>query len=193
MDSFASLDLTKSYTYADYLKWTFDEAVELIKGKIFRMSPAPSRYHQRVSNNLFLCIGVFLRKKKCQVYTAPFDVRMKRKGAKDDETFDVVQPDICVICDPSKLDAKGCNGAPDWVVEILSPGNSNKEKRFKFELYQEAGVKEYWIVEPEYKSLEVYVLQGDKFVGLAPYIDEDVVSPTIFPDLKIDLKEVFED
>jgi Uma2 family endonuclease len=192
MDSFASLDLTKSYTYADYLKWTFDEAVELINGKIFRMGPASASFHQEITLNLVIIIYSVLKRKPCKVFKAPFDVRLKRKSADNEDIVDVVKPDLCVICDKSKIDSRGCNGAPDWVIEILAPGSSQKEKRFKFELYQEAGIKEYWIVEPEYKSIEVYVLQGDKFVGLAPYIDEDVVSPTIFPDLKIDLKEVFE-
>src|SRR5712675_987740 len=140
-------DPSLTYTYADYLQWKFEERLELIKGKIFKMSPAPAPFHQRVVSNLN---GIFynaLKKKNCQIYPAPFDVRLPVKNKKkDNEVTTVVQPDISIICDESKIDARGCCGAPDLVVEILSPGNSEKEVKLKFELYEEAGIKEYWIV-----------------------------------------------
>jgi Uma2 family endonuclease len=193
MDTFASLDLTKTYTYADYLHWKFTEAVELIKGKIMRMSPAPTRYHQRLSTVLTYQIYAFLKGKNCQLFHAPFDVRLPRKNNRDEDIIDVVQPDLCVICDLAKLDDRGCIGAPDWIIEILSPGNSKKEMRYKYDLYQEAGVREYWVIDTNYKTVYPYLLKEGQFVGLAPMIEDDMVSPVIFPDLKIDLLEVFKD
>ncbi len=120
----------KTYTYADYLTWQFDEMVEIIKGKMFKMSPAPARMHQRVSSNLMHQVQGFFYKKPCQVYHAPFDVRLlAKKGNSDAQILTVVQPDLCVICDLSKLDEKGCVGAPDLVIEILSP--STRKKTFR--------------------------------------------------------------
>ncbi|WP_042344549.1 Uma2 family endonuclease, partial [Capnocytophaga canis] len=136
------------YTYADYLLWKFEERVELLKGKIFKMSPAPSLKHQKISMNLSGLLWQFLRGKKCQLFSAPFDVRLPKKEEKGDNIHTVVQPDLCIICDESKLDERGCIGAPDLIIEILSPGNSKKEMKNKFELYQESGVEEYWIVNP---------------------------------------------
>ena len=142
---FASLDLDKIYSYADYFKWDFEERVELIKGKIFKMSPAPSLLHQVITRKMIIKIGVFLEHQPCQLFGAPFDVRFPGKSKKDEDIITVLQPDLCVVCDPSKLDSRGCNGAPDIIVEILSPGNTTKEMNKKYEIYEEAGVKEYWI------------------------------------------------
>ena len=187
---YAQLDPDKIYTYADYLKWKFQERVELIRGKIFKMSPAPSREHQKISRQLSLFIFPFFDKKQCQAYSAPFDVRLPvPKGKKP---WTVVQPDLCVICEPGKLDELGCAGAPDLVIEILSPGNSRKEMREKFEVYEEAGVREYWIVDPERETVIVYVLnEQGKYIGLPPRTSEQLISPAIFPELQIDLGEVF--
>jgi Uma2 family endonuclease len=145
----SDLDISKTYTYADYLKWTFDERLELIKGKIFKMSPAPGSIHQRISHRISLKLGNYLIGKSCEIFVAPFDVRLPRLSINDKEILTVVQPDICVICDPAKIDAKGCLGAPDVVVEILSPGNNKKELKNKYEAYEEAGVLEYWIIQPD--------------------------------------------
>ena len=149
------LDLGKTYSYADYLTWIFQEKLELIKGKIFQMSPAPSRYHQQVSGNLHGIMWTAFKNHSCNLYAAPFDVRLldKKKSTLDKDIFTVVQPDLCIICDENKLDDKGCIGAPDLVIEILSSGNSSKEMKYKFDLYEEAGVLEYWIVNPENKTL----------------------------------------
>lgn len=126
---FEDLDLTKQYSYADYLTWQFQERLELIKGYVYKMSPAPARKHQQIVWNVS---GVFWEKFKkgpCKVYQAPFDVRLPKKGlSADKQTFTVLQPDLCVICDLDKLDDRGCVGAPDLVVEILSPGNTKREK-----------------------------------------------------------------
>ncbi|MEQ1678695.1 MAG: Uma2 family endonuclease, partial [Chitinophagaceae bacterium] len=129
-------DSSVSYTYADYLQWKFEERLELFRGKIFKLS-APNTKHQVISRNIIAPFVMLLKKKPCQAFAAPFDVRLPVKNRKkDDEVTTVVQPDICVICDESKLDSRGCCGAPDLVVEILSPGNSKKEIKMKFELYE---------------------------------------------------------
>lgn len=128
-------DPSLSYTYADYLQWKFEEQVELIRGKIFKMSPAPTPLHQKVRGRLFLRFGNFLENKHCQLFSAPFDVRLPVKNKKkDSEITTVVQPDLCVICDESKIDNRGCLGAPDLVIEVLSQGNSTKEIKLKYEL-----------------------------------------------------------
>ena len=133
------LDMTKSYTYADYLTWQFTEAVELIKGKLYKMSPAPVDAHQAILGNLFTEFSIFLKKKKCQVRFAPYDVRLTSIRDDKQETT-VVQPDLCVICDVSKIDKAGCNGAPDFIIEILSPNTSRKDTHEKFAIYEESGV-----------------------------------------------------
>lgn len=191
---FSDLDLTKTYTYADYLKWTFDERLELIKGYIFKMSLAPAEFHQRILTIVGSEIYNYLKKKPCKVYFAPFDVRLVRKMVTDREITTVVQPDICVICNPEKIDKKGCLGAPDIVVEILSPGNNKTELKNKYEVYEEAGVKEYWIFQPDSKSFLKYVLdenghyQTTKLLTLG-----DEVTSTILPGFKLNLDEVFAD
>lgn len=184
------LDLNGVYTYADYLLWKFDERVELFKGKIFKMSPVPNMKHQKVSMNLTLKIGFLFEHKTCQLFSAPFDVRIPRKSKDDQEILTVVQPDLCVICDPEKLDERGCIGAPDLVIEILSPGNSKKEMKNKFELYEEAGVREYWVVHPTEENVLIYTLEDGKFRAYKPVVDDYIISH-IFPDLKIHTNEVF--
>jgi Uma2 family endonuclease len=190
--SLDQLDLNKQYTYADYLTWQFSDRVELIKGKIFKMSPAPLRSHQQISFNLSLQIGKYLENKSCEAYTAPFDVRLinKRKSTPDNQIISVVQPDISVICDKSKLDEKGCVGAPDWVIEILSPGNNRKEMQDKLELYEENGVREYWVVYPEYIQVQVFDLVNDKFALRKTYVNERI-PVKIFDDFFIDSARIF--
>jgi Uma2 family endonuclease len=187
---FSDLDLTKQYTYADYLLWQFSERVELIRGFIKKMSPAPSRLHQTIAQNLSGLFYTKLKKQSCNIYFAPFDVRLPIPSNKKDIT--VVQPDLCVVCDHSKLDDHGCNGAPDLIIEILSPNNSKHDLDTKFNLYQEAGVLEYWIVEPVEKMLLVYTLINDKYIGLPPQIEGQNIKSLLFPDLKIEIKDVFE-
>lgn len=191
--SLSQLDPNGNYTYADYLLWKFEERVEILKGKITQMS-APSRQHQRISGRLFLAFGNALGRGTCEVYAAPFDVRLSRFNARQNkEVYTVVQPDLCVICDPSKLDAKGCIGAPDLIVEILSPGNSRKEMKDKFEIYQENGVQEYWIVFPDFQSIQVFRLnEQGTYVGLPPVVPGDILMTPIIPDLKIDIANIFE-
>ena len=183
------LDLDKQYTYADYLKWQFSERVELIKGFIKKMSPAPNRVHQTISTNLSGMFYNAFRGEPCAAFHAPLDVRLPIISKKKDTT--VVQPDICIICDASKLDEQGCNGAPDLIVEILSPSNTRHDTDTKFNLYEEAGVKEYWIVQPQQKSILIYVLQDGKYIGLKPFGEDEFAQGRLFPNLKIDVNEVF--
>lgn len=182
------------YSYADYLTWQFDEVVELIRGKIFKKAAAaPKRIHQKVSGELLIRLGIFLKGQKCQVYAAPFDVRFPRKSKDDRKIHDVVQPDICVICDPEKLDDRGCIGAPDLIVEILSPGNSETELRHKFRLYESHGVKEYWIVHPENQNLLICTLVDGKYQTTRLLTSGDVVESSAIRGFKLDLEEFFKD
>lgn len=186
------LDLNGTYSYADYLLWKFKERVELFKGKILKMSPAPSRKHQDVSMSLTREFIPLFKDKKCKMYVAPFDVRLPKHTTDDSEVFTVVQPDLCIICDPNKLDDRGCIGAPDLVVEILSPGNSKREMKSKYELYEEAGVKEYWIIDPNTETILIYILENGEYRGLKPVSDDYAISH-IFPNIKIHTNDIFSD
>lgn len=188
----ADLDVNKVYTYADYFKWQFDERVELIKGRIFKMSPAPSRIHQKLSSYINNTLYNYLRGKKCEVYAAPFDVRLPRKSKEDKDIITVLQPDICVICDLSKLDDKGCIGAPDIVVEILSPGNNATELKNKYEVYEESGVKEYWVVSPQNNTFIIYTLINGKYDASRLMVAGDVVTSSVLDGFSLDLAELFE-
>ena len=187
---FSDLDLKKVYTYADYLTWQFDERVELIKGFIRKMSPAPSRKHQRVSMNLSIKIGNLLARKPCDFFHAPFDVILPIPSKNQDTT--VVQPDLCIICDQSKINDKGCYGSPDLIIEILSPFNSKHDVDTKFNLYEEAGVQEYWIVQPSDKLVFLYYLKNNKYIGIKPFTEGEILESKIFPDLKINVTDIFE-
>lgn len=187
----SDLDVTKTYSYADYLKWTFDERLELIKGKIFKMSPAPGSVHQIISGAIFNALYNYLKGKPCKVFAAPFDVRLIRKSIDDKDIITVLQPDICVICDPKKIDAKGCIGSPDIIVEILSPGNNKKELKNKYEVYEEAGVLEYWIIHPTEKTFLKYTLIEDRFLPSRLLTMGDEVTTAILPGLIISLDELF--
>ncbi len=188
---FADLDLEKSYTYADYFKWKFEERVELIKGKVFRMSPAPNRFHQKLAGLIHARMHVFLEDKPCEVYTAPFDVRIPRKSKNDKEIITVLQPDVCVICDLSKLDDKGCIGAPDIVVEVLSPGNNTKELKKKYDVYEESGVKEYWVVSPQDQWLRIYTLTKGKFLESPYLLAGDFAASAVLPGFSLNVAELF--
>ncbi len=196
INKFNQLDLGKKYTYADYLSWQFDDVVELIKGKVFKMSPAPGKKHQDVSSNLLRSIFQQLTKDHCKVYHAPFDVRLTlpESQQKDEKIDTVVQPDICVICDLEKLDNRGCKGAPDWIIEILSPATSRKDLTEKFEIYQNAGVKVYWIVHPNDETLLIYQLINDKYILLnqKPFTKGDKAPFGVNKEMVIDLNDIFD-
>ena len=173
------------YTAADYATWNDGRRYELLQGGVRAMSPAPNLWHQRTSRNLSFAVGHFLKpKSKCQIFYAPIDVYLA------DDT--VVQPDIIVVCDPKKLEKKGCVGAPDLVVEILSPATAKLDWNDKFKLYEAAGVREYWIVHPEEQFVHVFRLVDGKFQFNGAYFAEDSVKIGIFEDVTIDLKNVFE-
>jgi Uma2 family endonuclease len=185
-------DPSLQYSYADYLKWKFEERVELIKGRLMKIT-AHNRKHQDVSMNLATSFKIFLKENRCKVYAAPFDVRLPKKGVTESrQIFTVVQPDICVICDENKLDDKGCIGAPDLVVEILSPGNSVKEVRIKYELYEEAGVKEYWIINPVEENIAVLLLNKEgTFNGAKLYAGHNIIESVAVAGFTVNTNDIF--
>ena len=189
--SLNQLDLSRGgYTYTDYLLWQLKERVELLRGRIFKMSPAPTIIHQRISMRLSGEFYNFFKGKPCEVFTAPFDVVLPSADGKEDN---VVQPDLCVVCDPEKLaDGKRCLGAPDLVIEILSKGNSQRDLDDKFHLYEQAGVSEYWIVRPTDKEVNIFVLDQDRYRGLAPVVEGKEITSVKFPTLSIHTNDIFD-
>jgi Uma2 family endonuclease len=179
-----------NYSYADYLKWNMDEMVEIIKGRVYKLS-APKRVHQTISIRISSKIFNLLEGQECKVYSAPFDVRLPIKSRKNEDIFTEVQPDICVICDPSKLDDAGCIGAPDLIIEILSKGNNKKELQNKYEVYEESGVKEYWIVAPESQFMQVNTLVNGKYQPSKLLTLGDEITTPILPGFVLNLDEVF--
>jgi Uma2 family endonuclease len=175
------------------ITWKFTERVELFKGWVLKMSPAPGSNHQKISGDLFFEFKKNLQKKPCQVFAAPFDVRLldQKKSTSDKSVTTVVQPDLCVICDAHKIDEKGCIGAPDLIVEIISKGNTKKELETKFDLYQQNGVREYWIVQQGDETVVVFDLVKGKYVFRKIYSNDSIVPVGIFKRLKIDLGEIF--
>ena len=181
------------YTYADYLTWEIDHMVELIKGKVFRQAAAaPRRIHQELVLKIGSQLNGLLKGNKCKVYVAPFDVRLPVKSRKHEDINTVVQPDICVVCDPEKLDDLGCVGAPDLIMEILSPSNNKKELQNKYEVYEESGVLEYWIIHPYEKTLLVYTLTDRKYVPSKLFTFGDRVPSQCIEGFVLDLDELFE-
>ncbi len=186
------------FTYTDYLKWKFKERIELIMGRIFKMCPAPSLSHQRISANIEKQLGDFLHGSSCSFFHAPVDVRLKgkpfrNKPLKDDEIFTVVQPDIIVVCDKAKLsDNRFVDGAPDFIAEILSPGNTRTETRYKLNLYEENGVKEYWVVYPDYRHVMVFLLnENDKYGKPVIYEADDTISSAVLRGFCISIDDIF--
>jgi Uma2 family endonuclease len=176
------------YSYADYLSWGGDERYEIIDGEAYMMVP-PLRVHQDVSMALSTKLNNYLEGKTCKVYAAPFAVRLFPEADLSDDT--VVEPDIVVVCDPGKLDDRGCNGAPDLVIEILSPSTARYDRMVKFRKYREAGVREYWIADPEEKILNTYILKNGEYAA-AVYGETESVPVTVLPGCTIDLAAVFE-
>jgi Uma2 family endonuclease len=180
------------YTYGDYAKWPDEERWELIDGVPYNMSPAPSRTHQRILGDLHRQIANYLIGKTCEVYIAPFDVRLPKGNEKDEQIDTVVQPDLVVVCDREKLDERGCKGAPDLVIEVLSPYTAGKDMKIKLALYERVGVREYWIVDPVNKTVQVYQLEIEGRYGRPGiYTDIDHIKVGLFPDLEIELSSVF--
>lgn len=184
--------IEKYYTYTDILSWGEDVRAEIIYGDLYMMSP-PLRIHQEVSGELFGQIRDFLKDKPCKVYAAPFGVRpLERDGDTPDDVDTVVEPDITVVCDHSKLDDRGCKGAPDFIIEILSPSNAKHDRFVKLNLYQRAKVREYWIVDPQNYTVDVFLLDENGLLSLSEiYTREDMVKVTVLPGCEIDLSKVF--
>jgi len=181
----------QKYSYADYLTWNEEERWEVLDS-IAYMQAAPSRIHQEISGELFRQFANHLQGKSCRVYHAPFCVRLDVE-MNDNDVKNVVEPDITVVCDSSKLDERGCKGTPDLIIEILSPSTGKKDKVVKFNKYEKAGVKEYWILEPDQKIVSVFLLQSNARYGRPEmYTDEDIMKVSIFHDLEIDLSSVFD-
>jgi Uma2 family endonuclease len=176
----------RKYTYADYALWPDDEHWELINGEAYAMT-GPLRIHQEVVTELGRQVGNYLQGKPCKVYVAPFDVRLPRKDEADAKVKTVVHPDLSVICDQSRLDKLGCRGAPDWIVEVLSSSTTLKDMNTKRSLYEQHGVREYWIIHPEERWLMVYTLDAQGWYGKPGVFGMD--EPTAvqrLPDLSID-------
>jgi Uma2 family endonuclease len=189
---FAAKKQAKKFTYSDYLSWNDEERWEIINGKAHNMTPAPARNHQSISVELLFQIRAQLKGKKCEVYHAPFDVRLPLGNEKEEEIENIVQPDISVICDPVKLDEKGCLGAPDLIIEIISPSTYRKDRMEKFFLYEQVGVKEYWLVSPDDKIGEVFILGTDGKYGRPDiYGGKDTIQLKALKDKKIDLSSMF--
>lgn len=175
------------HTYGEYLTWPDDLRYELIDGRAYAMSPAPTLPHQAIVGELFSQIHGQLRGHPCRVYVAPFDVRLPRGGEADDDINTVVQPDIAMFCDRSRLDERGARGAPDWVIEVLSPGTASHDQLLKRDLYERHGVAEYWLVHPGDRLVTVYRLLDGAYGK--PHVQEFAgsLSPTIPDGVQVDL------
>jgi Uma2 family endonuclease len=184
----------KKFTYQDYLGWPDEERWEILDGEAFNMTPAPSRTHQGVLGALFNTFYTYLEDKSCEVYVAPFDLRLPEGDQSEIDITTVVQPDLTVICDPAKLDDKGCLGSPDLIIEIISPSTAARDYIKKLALYERWQVPEYWIVHPIDKTVMVFQLNDHREYGKPRiYAGEDQIQVGLFPDLVIDLRKVFKD
>lgn len=171
----------KHFTYGDYCQWQGDERWELIHGEAFLMSPAPRLRHQDVLGQLYRQIAAFLEKRDCKVFVAPVDVRLPEADEPNAEIDTVVQPDLIVVCDPRKLDEAGVRGAPDLVVEILSPSTASRDEILKRDLYQRHGVREYWLVEPAGPSFRIFRNNGKSFEL------QTALASAVLPGFELDL------
>ena len=179
------------FSYRDYAQWPEDERWELIDGVAWNMGPAPTREHQRVSVELVLQIGNYLHDKPCAIYAAPFDVRLPTSDEADDPIDTVVQPDIAVICDEHKLDSRGCVGAPDWIIEIISPGSAARDQIDKRKLYETHGVREYWIVHPHDHVVTIYRAKDNAYGKSEIRATEGQAPVGIFSEFSIDWELIF--
>ena len=181
----------ESYTFADCLTWPENERIELIDGEAVLMS-LPSTVHQKISGELFRQLTNFLEGKKCEVFSAPFGVRLFEKDGDSPENVDtMVEPDISVICDRDKLDRHGCKGAPDLIVEILSPSTQRRDRLIKLELYQRAGVREYWIVSPEEQTVQVLLFTNGLLLPRELYKKGDIAKVNVLEGCFLELEKVF--
>jgi Uma2 family endonuclease len=190
-----TLDMNRRYSFADYLTWWDDKRRELFDGIVHMMSPASALSHATIVGNLYADLNIYIRNCRCgcRVFTAPFDVRLPQNGEKEnDKIYTVVQPDICLVCDPGKLDECGCIGAPEMIVEVLSPSTLKRDMNDKYRIYETAGVKEYWTVATKDKSVIVFLLQENgKYAEGIVYDDKSSVPVQSLPGLEINAEELF--
>jgi Uma2 family endonuclease len=180
------------FTYGDYLTWPEEERWELIDGQPYDMTPAPSTFHQSISMEFSIQIGRFLADRGCRIFAAPFEVRLPEADEADEEIITVVQPDLAVICNPDRLDKRGCRGAPDWIIEIISPSTAARDQISKVALYERHGIKEYWLVHPEDKLVTIRRLNEAGKYGIPSIHEAKGSLPVgIMPELSIDLDLVF--
>jgi len=182
---------TRFWTYGDYITWPEDERWEIINGEAFDMTPSPGPLHQEISVNLSTLIRNFLENKTCKVYAAPFDVLLPDGNEADEDVRTVVQPDIMVVCDLEKIVEHGCRGAPDWVIEIISPSTAGKDHITKRNLYERHGVKEFWVIQPIERTIAVCRLSGKKFGRSSEFDDAACIKVGVLPGLEIDCAKVF--
>lgn len=179
-------------SYADYLKSNEDVQYEVLDSQVISMSPAPTTRHQDVQRELLIEFGTYLRTKECSVYGAPIDVCLfAEKSMSTHHIKDWVQPDLAVVCDQNKITTEGIIGVPELVIEILSPSTARNDRVVKFNAYEEAGLHEYWIVDPANEYVEVFLKEGNKLVRSGLYTKNDTIHVTLFQDLKIDLSTIF--
>ncbi len=184
----------RKYTYKDYLSWPDEERWEILEGEAWDMSPAPTSKHQKVSGEIFGNFWQYLQGKPCQVFPAPFDVRLVKDHLTDQQyIYTTVQPDISVICDPSKIDEKGCLGAPDLIVEILSPSTGYKDLSLKLTIYEKYGVREYWIVNPERKTVQVFHHNGTDYDKPDYYKGDETIVSRVLEGFEVALVDIFKE
>ncbi|MFP4180332.1 MAG: Uma2 family endonuclease [Spirochaetaceae bacterium] len=177
------------YSWDEYCSWPEDERWELIEGTAWDMSPAPSRRHQQILVNIVSQLYLALKDSSCEVFAAPFDVKLSEKN--EDLSPTVMQPDVVLCCDGDKLTEWGMQGAPDLVVEIVSPASGRKDRKQKFSLYERYGVREYWIVDPDEQVMEIYRHTGERFERIGAYGPEDRPGVAALPGFELDLSETF--
>lgn len=180
------------YSYADYMRWQ-EGRWEIIEGTVYDMTPAPSRLHQRISGELFARMHAYFKAGPCEIYAAPFDVRLtSKKHTTDEEILTVVQPDLAVICDKNKLDDRGCLGTPDLIVEIISPDRSYHDLKIKRDIYEKSSVPEYWIFHPtDAIVLRYNMIEQDHYDKADIFSKDESLKSLLFPDLAINLAEIF--
>jgi len=194
MQTNLALKQQQEFTYGDYLTWPDDERWQIIDGIAYDMSPALSLDHQYILVELSRQIATYLMDKSCRIFTSPVDVIFFKADEDIKDAKDVIQPDIIIVCDHKKIkNHKVCAGAPDLIIEILSPSTGKLDLKDKFKLYEREGVKEYWIVDPVHKTVHVYILKNNKYIRPEIYTEDDKIKVGLFPDLQVDLSLVFRD
>ncbi|MBE7440024.1 MAG: Uma2 family endonuclease [Spirochaetales bacterium] len=184
--------LDQLYSYADYATWTDDQRWELHEGVPIAMSPAPGEAHQTVAGAVYAQLYLFLKGKSCKAYIAPLDVLLAESGDREGSETTVLQPDVLVICDRTRITRRGIRGAPDLVVEVLSPSNTSHDEKNKFRIYERHGVREYWIISPEARVAKQYIagVEGS-FQAAVIFSETQKLPSTVLPGFELDLAEVF--